>query len=133
MPALLRNLREDGEDMKKSVEQKRFALMIKYWKDGVEKPSFEGTMTTDALRSARAEFRSRLQDVLASVKLGREDMKAIVEAGHVVAAGPVAPDADRFAMILVDSAKPPVNPPMYAFEFTGNGWSMKRFDPTERS
>ena len=119
--------------MKKSVEQKRFALMIKYWKDGVEKPSFEGTMTTDALRSARAEFRSGLQDVLASVKLGREDMKAIVEAGYVVAAGPVAPDADRFAMILVDSAKPPVNPPMYAFEFTGNGWSMKRFDPTERS
>ena len=119
--------------MKKSVEQKRFSLTIKYWQDGAEEPSFEGTMTTDALRSARAEFRSRLQDVLAPAKLAREDMKSIVEAGYVVAAGPVAPDADRFAMVLVDSAKPPANPPMYAFEFTGKGWSMKRFDTTGRS
>lgn len=115
--------------MPKNVKNERYALMIKYWKDGNEKAALEGTMTTDSLRSARAEFRSKLKDLLAPAEISAADMKPIVEAGYVVAAGPVLDNADRFAMLLTDRENPASNPPMYAFQFTGKGWSMQCFEP----
>ena len=114
--------------MKKKAEKDRYVLMVKYWIDGKESEALEGSMAANSLRSARAEFRERLRDVLYPATLSRNDMKEIVEAGYVVASGPITPFANRFAMTLIDKQKAPHDPPMYAFTFRGE-WSFSRFDP----
>ena len=114
--------------MKKKAGKDRYVLMVKYWIEGKESEALEGTMAANSLRSARAEFRERLRDVLYPATLSRNDMKEIVEAGYVVASGPITPFANRFAMILIDKQEAPHDPPMYAFTFRGQ-WSFSRFDP----
>ena len=114
--------------MKKKAEKDRYVLMVKYWIDGKESEALEGSMAANSLRSARAEFRERLRNVLHPAMLSRNDMKEIVEAGYVVASGPITPFANRFAMVLIDKQKAPYDPPMYAFMFSGE-WRFKRFDP----
>lgn len=114
---------------RKPGDDSRFALVIKYWRE--DNPDFntEATMTTDSLRAARNEFRSRLRDVLSPAEISREVMAEIVKAGYVVAAGPVDVLYDHFAMVLVDrkNGKQPLG--MYAFDFNGDGWSIKYFTP----
>ena len=48
----------------KETAKKRCTLLLKFWKEGAEKDALEGTMTTDSLRAARAEFRSKMRSLL---------------------------------------------------------------------
>lgn len=115
--------------MKKVETSKdRYVLRIRYWKEGAETPIMNSTMTTGSLRNARSEFRSQLTNVL-GIRIDRNDMKMIVEAGYVVVAGPVMHDADRFAMLLTDGEHPVENPVMYAFEWQNAIWTLRRFAP----
>ena len=95
----------------------RYRLMFKYWKEGKEEsPLTESTVTTDYLRTARAEFRNQLRMLVYPVEIDAASMKRIVEAGYVVASGSFfMGDADRFAMILTDTLNPVEPPAMYAF------------------
>ena len=115
--------------MKKVKTSKdRYVLRFSYWKDGAEVPIMDTTMTTGSLRNARSEFRFQLSNAL-GIQIVRQDMKKIVDAGYVVAAGPVMHDADRFAMLLTDSAHPVANPVMYSFEWQNETWTLRRFTP----
>ena len=116
--------------MKKSKDKDRYVLRLKFWTEGEESNALEGTMTTDSLRKARNEFRSKLKCVL-RVEIGRELLKEIVEAGYVVAAGYFFNGSNRFAISLVDTAKPYRDPPMFAFTATEDGWTLRRFDPPD--
>ena len=116
--------------MKKSKDRDRYALMLKFWTEGEESNALEGTMTTDSLRKARNEFRAKLKCVL-RVEIGRELLREIVEAGYVVAAGSFCNGSNRFAMSLVDTAKPYRDPPMFAFTATADGWTLQRFNPPD--
>ena len=108
----------------------RYRLMFKFWKDGEEEPSTESTFTTDFLRTARTEFRRQLRMLVYPAEIDAATMKQVVEAGYVVASGSFAMgDADRFAMLLMDTHKPVEHPPMYAFEQRRDGWHMRRFTP----
>ncbi len=109
-------------------DDERFVLKVEYSREG--ETTMEGTMTTGSLRSARNEFRARLTDAL-GIRIRRDHMKAIVEAGDVAVVGPIAPDADRFTMTLTDSLYPALNPPKFIFESSGNSWLMRRILPGE--
>lgn len=114
--------------MKESRKKDRYVLKLKFWIEGEEANALEGTMTTDSLRKARNEFRSKLKCVICA-KIERELLKEIVEAGYVVAAGSFFNGSNRFAMSLVDTAKPYRDPTMFAFTATESGWTLQRFDP----
>ena len=116
--------------MKESRKKDRYVLKLKFWIEGEEANALEGTMTTDSLRKARNEFRSKLICVICA-KIERELLKEIVEAGYVVAAGSFFNGSNRFAMSLVDTAKPYRDPPMFAFTATEDGWTLQRFDPPD--
>ena len=45
--------------MKESRKKDRYVLKLKFWIEGEEANALEGTMTTDSLRKARNEFRSK--------------------------------------------------------------------------
>jgi len=123
-----KTVQDRGETMK--PKHTRYRLMFKFWKDGEGEPSTESTFTTDFLRTARAEFRRQLRMLVYPAEIDAATMKQIVEAGYVVASGSfVMGDADRFAMLLVDTLKPVEHPPMYAFEQRRDGWRMHRFSP----
>ena len=112
----------------KETAKKRCTLLLKFWKEGAEKDALEGTMTTDSLRAARTEFRSKMRSLLPYDALSRELQKEIVECGYVVAAGHFVNDTDRFAMLLIDSERMVENPPMYAFTLGDNGFHVQRFN-----
>lgn len=114
--------------MKKSKDKNRYVLRLKFWTEGEEANAIEGTMTTDSLRKARNEFRAKFKCVIGA-EIGRELLKEIVEAGYVVAAGSFFNGSNRYAMSLVDTAKPYRDSPMYAFTATKDGWTLQRFDP----
>ena len=114
--------------MKKTRDRDRYVLKLRFWTEGEESNALEGTMTTDSLRKARNEFRSKLKCVL-RVEIGRELLREIVEAGYVVAAGSFFNGSTRFAISLVDTANPYRDPPMFAFTATADGWTLQRFDP----
>ena len=121
-----KTMQADAETAK--TKPTRFVLTFKFWKDGEETPSNECTMTTDSLRTARAEFRRQLRMLVHPAVIDAANMKRIVEAGYVVASGSFPFDyADRFAMVLKDALNPVEHPPMYAFEQEEDGWSMSRF------
>ena len=105
--------------MKKSKGKDRYVLKLKFWTEGEEANAIEGTMTTDSLRKARNEFRAKLKCVI-HADIGRELQKEIFNGSN------------RFAMSLVDTAKPFRNPPMFAFTATEDGWTLQRFDPPDR-
>ena len=63
----------------KETAKKRCTLLLKFWKEGAEKDALEGTMTTDSLRAARTEFRSKMRSLLPYDALSRELQKEIVE------------------------------------------------------
>ena len=116
--------------MKKTKDKDRYVLRLKFWTEGEESNALEGTMTTDSLRKARNEFRSKLKCVICA-KIERELLKEIVEAGYVVAAGSFFNGSNRFAMSLADTAKPYRDPPMFAFTATEDGWTLQRFNPPD--
>ena len=116
--------------MKKSKDKDRYVLRLKFWTDGDESNALEGTMTTDSLRKARNEFRAKLKCVI-HAEFERDILKEIVAAGYVVAAGSFFNGSNRFAMSLVDTAKPFRNPPMFAFTATEDGWTLQRFNPPD--
>lgn len=120
------------QDCRETMKPKhtRYRLMFKFWKDGEEEPLTESMVTTDFLRTARTEFRRQLRMLVYPAEIDAATMKQVVEAGYVVASGSFAMgDADRFAMLLMDTHKPVEHPPMYAFEQRRDGWHMRRFTP----